>query len=124
MNQDLSNKVSFIAGLFIFMIALSTPQILLTLVSKTNTQTLMSFGMYWALFMSFSMMLILGYFFKPSENPTNLGCFIGMFVYASIHTQNLSEIIHIYSVNSFIPLVFALLGLKLGITARIKLKKQ
>ncbi|KGJ93877.1 hypothetical protein [Colwellia psychrerythraea] len=124
MNQELSNKVSFISGMVIFIIALSTPLILLTLTSEMNTPTLMNFDLYWTLFMSFSMMLILGYFFKPSENQTNLGCFIGIFVYASFHTQNLSEIIHIYGINSFIPLIFALFGLKIGITARIKFKEQ
>jgi uncharacterized membrane protein len=124
MNQELSRKISFITGLVLFVIALSTHLILLTIASKTHTPSLISFGVYGTLFMSFSMMLILGFFFKPSENPTNLGCFLGIFVYASMHTQDLSEIVHIYSINSFIPLVFALLGLKIGITARIKLKEQ
>jgi len=81
----------------------------------------MSLGMYWAIFMSFSILLLAGYFFKLSEGATNLGCLIGILVYASIYTQDLSTMIFIYGVSSFIPLVFGLLGFKLGITARVKL---
>jgi len=101
-------------------IALFSPLILLTLSNEMNLPSLMNLVGYSKIIISFSLLLLLGCFLRLSEGAVNLGCFIGTFVYAVFFTQDISEIIFIYGISSFIPLIFALFGFKLGLTVKAK----
>ncbi|MBL4909383.1 MAG: hypothetical protein JKX78_05060 [Alteromonadaceae bacterium] len=120
MNKNITKLASFTIGLITFVLALSFPLIISTIAISMELPTIINLGIYWGVSIAFVVSLVEGYFLKLSEGSTNLGYFIAIFVYAYIYTQDVN-FIFIFALNSFIPLVFGLLGFKLGITARVKL---